>query len=184
MKKNQKTARRTFPGFSFSPVFRPAALIFSGLQAWGAQALAVEIEPLGKALSTILGSTKVSKKNVTVDGKPVGVFLAKDAAGKVSRAAFVEKGVYEPDCTHTWAVGIDPENGSVTEVRMVEMKCPHAFPTKAGSFLDQFKGKGPADAEKLVENTDVIAKATGSSKLAAEAVKRSIEAFKVAKGQL
>jgi len=151
---------------------------------FGAHAWAVEIEPLGKALSTILGSTKVSKKNLKVGSKEVPVFITKNSSGKVERAAFVEKGVYEPDCSHTWAIGIDPEDGKVTEVRVVEMKCPHAFPTKAASFLEQFKGKGPADAEKLVEGVDVIAKATGSSKLAAEAVKRSIQTFQVAQGQL
>lgn len=144
---------------------------------------AVEIEPLGKALTTILGTPKVSKKVIKVAGKDVAVFLAKGADGKIKKAAFVEKGIYEPDCTHTWAVGIDADSSSVSEVRVVEMKCPHAFPTKASSFLEQFKGKGPADVEKLVEGVDVVAKATGSSKLAAEAVKRSIQAFEVAKSQ-
>ena len=98
--------------------------------------------------------------------------------------AFIQKGIYEPNCTHTWAIGIDPKTGKVTQVRVIEMSCPHAFPTKADSFLDQFKGKGPADAATLDSSIATIAKATGSCKLATDAVKRSIVDFNQVKGQI
>jgi len=145
---------------------------------------AVEFEPMGKALTSLLKSTKVSKKNVVLDGKDTPVFFAKDGNGKITSLAVIEKGIYEPNCTHTWAIGIDPTQGTVTEVRPIEMSCQHAFPTREGSFLEQFVGKGPADAAKLEKEVDVIAKATGSSKLAATAVKRAITIFQKNKGSL
>jgi hypothetical protein len=72
----------------------------------------------------------------------------------------------------------------VTEVLPVEMACPHAYPTKESSFLSQFKGKAIADADKLDKNIDVVAKATGTSKLAIEAVKKSLKGAKELQGQL
>jgi len=112
------------------------------------------------------------------------VFYAKGADGKATRLAFVQEGIYKPSCTHTWIVGVDVASGSVTEVRPVEMSCPHAFPTKEDSFLGQFKGKAIADASKLDGDISVVAKATGSSKLAIDAVKKSLKTAKELQGQL
>ncbi len=136
---------------------------------------AVEIEPMGKALMAILKTVKVSAKDVPGSKSGAKLYYTKAADGAVERAAFIEHGTYPPDCTHTWAIGIHPKTSKVTEVRVIEMSCPHAFPTKTPSFLEQFKGKGPADAKTLVRKVDIVAKATGSSKLAAEAVVRSIQ---------
>lgn len=147
------------------------------------QSMAVEIEPMGKALVKILGTTKVFRKNLKVDGKDVSLFYSKDGAGKPAQVAFIEKGIYEPNCTHTWAIGVDPK-GAVSEVRVIEMSCPHAFPCKAASFLDQYKGKTVAEAAKLGDDIDTVAKATGSSKLTTDAVKRALTAYPKAKGQL
>ena len=80
-------------------------------------------------------------------------------------------------------MGVDKE-GKVTEVRAQEMQCPHAFPAKAASFLDQYKGLGPADVESLKGKVNTIAKATGSCDLATDAVKASITKFQEIKGQL
>jgi thiamine biosynthesis lipoprotein len=143
-------------------------------------ARAVVIEPLGKAVGTILGTTKAQQKTLKgTDGENVTVLYSKEN----HRAAFVQKGLYKPDCTHTWAVGIDMSTGAVTEVRVVEMACPHAYPTKSASFLDQFKGKGPADVATLDSDIHTIAKATGTSVLATDAVKRSINEFTQYKSQ-
>ena len=111
------------------------------------------------------------------------VFYVKDA-GRVKRAAFIEKGLYEPNCTHTWAVGIDGATGKVSDVRVIEMYCQHAFPTKGEAFLSQFKGKGKAEASALPKSIDTIAKATGSCLLAAEAVGRALINYDTVKGQL
>ena len=100
------------------------------------------------------------------------------------RVAVIEKGIYQPSCTHTWAVGLDGKTGAVTEVRVVEMSCPHAFPAKAASYLEQYKGKGPADVAKLDSQIQTIAKATGSCRLTTEAVSRAITGYSKAKGQL
>ena len=144
------------------------------------QAIAVEIEPQGKALAAVLGCTKVSAKTVG-DTK---FFYTKGANGKPERVAVIEKGIYQPSCTHTWAVGLDGKTGAVTEVRVVEMSCPHAFPAKAASYLEQYKGKGPADVAKLDSQIQTIAKATGSCRLTTEAVSRAITGYSKAKGQL
>ncbi len=144
------------------------------------QAVAVEIEPQGKALAAVLGSTKVSAKSVG-DTK---FFFTKGANGKPTRVAVIEKGIYQPNCTHTWAIGLDGRTGAVTEVRVVEMSCPHAFPAKAASYLEQYKGKGPADVAKLDSQIQTIAKATGSCRLTTDAVNRAITHYAKAKGQL
>jgi hypothetical protein len=156
------------------------ALIWLSMES----ALAVEVEPLGKAVMAVLGTSKAMKRTVPSSAGETTVFVTKDASGKVSRAAFIQKGIYQPNCTHTWVVGIDGKSGKVTQVRVVEMSCPHAFPTKSASFLDQFKGKGPADAAKLDAEVSTVAKATGSSKLTTDAVKRSITSYKNSRAKL
>jgi hypothetical protein len=143
------------------------------LALWAAleSAHAVEIEPKGKALKALLGTTQVKRKVVKVGGEDTEVFYTKDK-GKL---AFIQKGLYEPNCTHTWAVGATPA-GKITSIRVIEMSCPHAFPTKASSYLDQYKGKGPADVATLSAKIKTIAKATGSSNLTTDAAKRVITA--------
>lgn len=146
---------------------------------------AVEIEPWTKAVAAIVKKMKdVGVKKLSIGGKPVEVYFSKDAQGKANQLAFIEHGLYPPDCTHTWAIGIDGKSGKVTQVRVIEMKCNHAFPTKAASFLDQFTKKGPADANKLEGQIMTIAKATGSSNLTTDAVKRSIQTWQKLKGKI
>lgn len=147
-------------------------------------AYATEFEPLGKAVAAALGTKAAFKKSFAFEGKPLNIFYDKDAAGKATRFAFVQKGVYEPNCTHTWIVGIDAISGKVREVRVVEMSCPHAYPTKTESFLGQFKGKGLADAQKLKSDIAPVAKATGSANLVTEAVRKSIVAASKLKGTI
>lgn len=137
---------------------------------------AVQIEPMGKALLNLLKTPKVQQKKTQVEGADVEVYYVKDGS-KVTRAAFIEKGIYEPNCTHTWAIGIDGRTGKVLQVRPIEMSCPHALPTKTDAFLGQYVGKGPADAAKLDAKIQTIAKATGSSQLATAAVKRAIKNY-------
>lgn len=144
------------------------------------QAQAVQFEPKGKAIAEVLGTKQAFSKKVGGDT----VFYAKGSDGKATKLAFVQEGLYKPNCTHTWIVGVDVASGSVTEVKPVEMSCPHAFPTKEESFLGQFKGKAVADADKLDKQIDVVAKATGSSKLAIDAVKKSLKEAKELKGQI
>lgn len=154
-------------------------------------ARAVEIEPMGKALKALLRTPNVNKKSVALKSDESGVqflqsadlYYAK-AGAKVASAAMIVRGIYKPDCTHTWAVGLNPASGKVTEVRVIEMSCQHAFPTKSASFLSQFKGKGPAEAAKLRDQVTTIAKATGSSTLLTDAVRESITAFQKMKGSL
>jgi hypothetical protein len=142
------------------------------------QANAATFEPKGKAIGDVLGTSKAFSKKVGSDT----VYYAKGGDGKATKLAFVQEGLYKPNCTHTWVVGVDASSGAVTEVKPVEMSCPHAFPTKEDSFLGQFKGK--TDADKLDKDIDVVAKATGSSKLAIDAVKKSLKEAKELKGQL
>src|SRR5690606_4915407 len=103
------------------------------------------------------------------------VFYSKGADGKVKRFAFVQNWTWQKQCKHGWVVGVDAATGKVTEARFVETQCPHADPIRKPSFHAQFAGKGPADAPTLVETVNTVANATGSAKLAAKAVKQSIE---------
>jgi hypothetical protein len=143
-------------------------------------AQAQEFQSLGNAIKTILGNAGSGAFKKNLGGKDV--FYSKNAQGKAARLAFVEKGVYKPNCTHTWVVGVDPATDKVTGIEVVEMSCPHAFPTREKSYLDQYVGKGPAEAKTLIKQIDTIAKATGSCNLTTEAVVRSITAAEKAKG--
>lgn len=145
---------------------------------------AVEFEKLGNAVAKALGTKKAFQKVVAVDGQKTTVFYSKNPAGKAKELAVVRKGIYPPNCSHTWVVGVNPESAKVSEVRVVEMSCPHAFPTKKAGFLDQYKGKGPKDLKKLKYDVHTIAKATGSSDLTTDAVKASIEAALKLRGKI
>lgn len=147
-------------------------------------AFATEFEPLGSAVAASLGTKKAFKKSFAFEGKPLDVFYSKNAAGKAAKYAFIQKGIYAPNCTHTWVVGVDAATGKVDGVRVVEMSCPHAYPTKTESFLGQFKGKGIADAAKLKSDITPVAKATGSANLAIDAVRKSLVAASKLKGKL
>ncbi|MEW6055322.1 MAG: FMN-binding protein [Bdellovibrionota bacterium] len=124
------------------------------------------------------------QKPVKIDGKEEKIPYSKDKSGKPAYYAFIEKGLYPPNCTHTWVIGIDAKTSKVNDVRVVEMSCHHAFPTKEPTWLEQFMGKGPADVATLDDDIDTIAKATGSSKLATDAVKRAITKAEKAKGKI
>jgi hypothetical protein len=147
-------------------------------------AFGTEFESLGQAVAASLGTKKAFKKSFAFEKKPLEVFYSKDASGNPTKYAFVQKGVYEPNCTHTWIVGVDAATGKVNGVRVVEMSCPHAYPTKTESFLGQFVGKGLADASKLKSEVTPIAKATGSANLAIDAVRKSIIAASKLKGKI
>jgi hypothetical protein len=134
-------------------------------------ARATEFEKLGDAIAGALGTTQAFSKSV----KGETLYYSKNPQGAPSRVAVIEKGIYEPNCTHTWVIGVDLPKHTVSGIRVHEMSCPHAFPTRAAAFLDQFKGKGPQDLAKLHREIDTIAKATGSSKLTTDAVVRAIQ---------
>jgi hypothetical protein len=138
---------------------------------------------LGSALKTILGNagTGAFKKQLSAGRE---VFYSKNAQGKAARLAFVEKGIYKPNCTHTWVVGVDPTTSKVTGIEVVEMSCPHAFPTREKSYLEQYVGKGPMEAKTLIKQIDTIAKATGSCNLTTDAIVRSITDASKLKGSI
>jgi hypothetical protein len=160
---------------------RPSLFAILLLLASVETASAVEFEKLNAAIAKVLGTTKAMKKTVSIDGKNADVFYAKDG-GKA--LAVIQKRIYEPNCTHTWVIGVDPATQKVQQIRVVEMSCPHAHPTRSNSFLDQFSGKGPADLAKLDASISTIAKATGSSELTTDAVKTSIKVAQSLKGKL
>lgn len=155
-----------------------------GLFSQAREVLAIEFEQLGKAVAGALGTTKAFKKTIPSGKGKVDVFYDKGAGGKATKYAFIEKGIYEPNCTHTWVIGIDAKTQKVDQVRVVEFSCQHAYPTRSASYLDQYKGKGPADVKKLDSDVITIAKATGSSRLTTDAVKRSIQNAVRLKGKL
>ena len=141
------------------------ALIFQ-LEA----ANAVEFEKLGSAIANALGTKKVSKTKATVDGESMDVYYAKDPSGKASKLAIIRKDIFQPNCTHTWVIGLDAATASIEQIRVVEMSCPHAHPAKAACFLDQYKGKGPADMKSLKGDIHTIAKATATCDFTTKAV--------------
>lgn len=151
----------------------------------------VEFQKLGTAVSKALSgsrqiasTSKAFKTTVDVNGNSITAFYTKDPAGKPSNFAFVQKGMYQSDCSHTWVVGVDAKTAKVQGIEVVEMSCPHAFPTNKASFLDQYKGKGPADLKELKGNIHTIAKATASCDLTTDAVSRSIEGALKLRGKI
>lgn len=145
---------------------------------WYTEVRAVEFEKLGAAVAGVLKTKSAIKASVEVGGNPQMLYYSKDDQGKPRRYAVIQKGKYEPNCSHTWVVGLNA-SGVVEEVRVVEMSCSHAYPTRSPAFLDQFMNKGPKNLQSLKSNVHVIAKATGSSELARDAIVRSIEAVKL-----
>lgn len=137
---------------------------------------AAEFEKLGSALGNALGTKSVSKKTFKNDkGETIDAFYSKGSSGSPARIAFVEKGLYNPgNCTHTWVIALNGTTQAVEDVRVVEMSCTHAHPTKAASYTAQYKGKKPADMKTLKDKIKTIAKATGSSDLMTEAVQRAL----------
>jgi FAD:protein FMN transferase len=153
-------------------------IFITSLLFWASvEVQAVEFEPMGKAIEKLLGTSKAFTKELKHKQKNVKFFYSKNGGGKAEKVVFVENGLYPPNCTHTWAIGLDAKSGTVLGVRPIEMSCPHAFPTKEEGFLDKYKGKTPADAAKLRNQITVIAKATGSSNLMSDAVARSLQTF-------
>jgi hypothetical protein len=155
-----------------------ASFLLASVSLWATleQAHAVDLVPMGQALIKLLGTPKAMTKKV--DGATA--VYAKDGKGKV--VAFIEKNVWNAQCDHTWLVGIG-KDGKVTQVVAQNQQCPHAKPSAAESFLDQYKGKGPADVAKLKSDATTIAKATGSCELASDAVVHAVNSYQKIKGQ-
>ncbi len=148
------------------------------------KSFAVEFESLAQALAATLKEKKqVLKNSVTVRGRTVDYYMRKDVKPDKATIAFVQKEVYDPNCTHTWVIGVDSSRHRVTSIREVEMSCPHAFPTRQMSFKSQFLGKTRADIPKMKDSIDFIAKATGSSELLRDSIVRSIEGSAMISGQ-
>jgi hypothetical protein len=140
-------------------------------------AMATEFEPLQKALTAALGTDKAFKKKYSVEGKDYDLFYSKDAKGNALKFASIQKAIYAPDCTHTWVVAMKAQpKVEVTEVRVVEMSCKHAFPAKSKSFLSQYEGKKVADAKTLDKSISLasVATATYTGIYTTDAVKRSL----------
>lgn len=139
------------------------------------RAMGVEIESLKSALKAALGPVKgASKKQVTHQNQTVDIYYEKKTK---ARFAVVQKRIYDPNCTHTWVIGIDGKTSTVTTIRMVEYSCPHAKPASKASFFEQYKGKGPADTKTLKASISTIAKATGTCDLTTDAVITAIESI-------
>lgn len=145
---------------------------------------ATEFEKLGDAIAKALGTKQVFKTTLPMGKDTVTVFYSKNKSGKAEKLGVLQTGLYEPNCTHTWIVGVDAATTKINGIRVVEMSCPHAFPTREASYLDQYKGKGPKDAAKLSSVIHTIAKATGSSNLTTTAVIKSIQAADLLKGKI
>lgn len=142
-----------------------------------------QLMPLGNALiATLKSKSAVPSKLPQYKGK---VYYTVGADKKPSRVSVVENGTWGTDCTHTWAVGLDAKTAKVREVKVIELSCPHADPINTPRFLSQFVGKGPKDFSKmkLGAGIDAAAKATGSSEMTIDAVKRSITLVAKAKGK-
>ena len=140
-------------------------------------AKATEFESLKTALETTLGKgAKIVKKKLPLDGKDYDVYYTKDKDGKALKLASVQTALYMPDCTHTWVIGMVVKNKEieVEQVRVLEMKCKHAFPAKEKDFLSQYEGKKVSDLKTLDKKINTVATATYTALYTTDAVKRSL----------
>lgn len=147
-------------------------------------ARAVEFEKMGQAIAQILGTKQAYRSSVSLDGKDHDVFYAKGKDGKATKLAVIQKRVYDPDCTHTWVIGVNVPKGDIAGIRVLEMSCPHAFPTRTESFLGQYKGRGVASVGTLGKDIHTVAKATGSSELTTDAVIVALKAAQKLRGKI
>lgn len=155
---------------------RYAMSVFCILVILQRSAWAVVFEPVEQAIPAILQSKSVFP--IVMQGKPrpdLKVFYSKDKKG-VQRFVVLEDRIYETGkCTHQWAIGIHPKTQAVTEIRVIEMKCQHAFPCEKKNYLKQYVGVGPKDLKTLKSKIQTIAKATGTSDLTTDAVISAVE---------
>jgi hypothetical protein len=158
-------------------------ILILSLVFYVARARATEFEKLGDSIGKSLGTKQVFQTKATVGSETISLFYSKDGSGKANKFAALQKGIYEPNCTHTWIIGLD-KSAKIDSIRVVEMSCPHAFPTREDSYLDQYKGKGPKDLATLKGQIHTVAKATGSCNLTTDAVIKSIKAVASVKGTL
>ncbi len=142
---------------------------------------AAEFMKLGAAIKSVIKTDKAQMKSATVDGEKIDIFMPKNGAAKVY--AIKQGGIYPPNCTHTWIVGVGAKDCKIKGIEVVEMSCPHAFPTRKVTFLDQFKGKGPAQLKSIDSGVSTIAKATGSCDLTTKAVEKAIKACEKVRGK-
>lgn len=147
-------------------------------------ALATQVEGLKSALKSLLKTEKVFQKKIDFEKAKSTVVYSKGKDGKADNAVVIGDGTYPPNCTHMWAIGINPKTAVVSEARLLEYSCHHAEPTTAKSFMDQFKGKGPKEVATLESKTTPVAKATGTSELATKAVVRAIKLIQAQKGAM
>lgn len=145
---------------------------------------AVEFMKKGAAIKSQLGTSNAFQNKVSIGKQKVDFFYSKDKGGKAEKLAVIQGGLYPPNCTHTWVIGLSATKCSVNGIDVVEMSCPHAFPTQKRSFTDQFTGKGPTDTATLSSKIATIAKATGSSELTTTAVKTAIQACSKVRGKI
>ena len=145
---------------------------------------ATDFEKLGTAIQNALGTAKAFKTTASVGKKSHDVYYSKGASGKAEKLAVIQKGIYEPNCTHTWVITVDAKSSKVEQVRVVEMSCPHAFPAQKAAYLAQYKGVGPAAVKTLRDEVKTIAKATGSCNLTTDAVVVAIGAAENLKGKI
>lgn len=147
-------------------------------------AQATEFESLKSALENALGIkgqknktlATIYKKTYTLGKLKHDLYYTKDAKGNAVRFATVQKDLYKPDCTHTWVIGMKVKPAvEVEQVRVVEMKCKHAFPAKERSFLSQFEGKKIADAKTLDRDVGTVATATYTATYTTQAVIRALK---------
>lgn len=153
------------------------------------QGIAIEIEKQASALANALGAKKgIKKKSISLSSANLDRAIASSDSADVyavkegttvKKIAVVQKRIYEPNCSHTWVIGIQPKTLKVEQVRVVEMSCPHAFPCKESSFLGQYEGVGPTELKKLKGKIDTVAKATGTSHLTTDAVITAVTAAKL-----
>lgn len=136
--------------------------------------IAARFEADKAAIKNLLGGSKKAKaRKVSIKHKGKSQSVRVIYTPSKDRLVVIQKRIYEPDCTHTWAIGLDSK-AKIREIRVTEMSCSHAYPTRKAGFLDQFDGKGPADVKSLPDQINTIAKATGSSNLTTDAVQVAI----------
>jgi len=145
-------------------------------------AFATQVESLKSALKSLLKTDKVFQKKIDFEKEKSTVIYSKGSDGKADQVVVMGNGRYPPNCDHTWTIGLNAKDATVTEAKLIEYTCHHAEPTTQKSFMDQYKGKGPKDVATLASKITPVAKATGTSELATKAIVRAIKLVQAQKG--
>lgn len=139
-----------------------------------------EVIPATASFTTETVTVQLTGTGGKLEEKRVEVFRCLDAAGKLAGLAYIAEPAGFADVIRIM-VGLDPEQGRITAIRVLELKETPGLGSKVKEegFTRQFRGKGLSDAFTAARSGGDVQAVTGatiSSKAVASGIRESAQA--------